>query len=51
MNLPTQLQIGGKLLNANLKQAWRDKTDWITACMFAITALLYIPLRLTSLLV
>jgi len=40
MNLPTQLQIGGKLLNANLKQAWRDKTDWITACMFAITALL-----------
>ena len=40
MNLPTQLQIGGKLLTANLKQAWRDKTDWITACMFAITALL-----------
>ena len=40
MNLPTQLQIAGKLLNANLKQAWRDKTDWITACMFAITALL-----------
>ncbi|MAQ58329.1 MAG: hypothetical protein CL718_03660 [Chloroflexi bacterium] len=40
MNLPSQLQIGGKLLTANLKQAWRDKTDWITACMFAITALL-----------
>ena len=35
-----QLEIGVRLLNANLKQAWRDKTNWMTAGMFAITALL-----------